>query len=78
SIQISRLNSMASRLAVYASSCGSPHHHARLAYDCSAQLYHVGLSPTGLRYRQFFFNFFDKKQSVIFVKRDRHAQQTMI
>jgi hypothetical protein len=42
---------MASRLAVYASLCGSPHHNARLAYDCSAQLYHVGLSPTGLLQR---------------------------
>ena len=42
---------MASRLAVYASSCGSPLHHARLAYDCSAQLYHMGLSPTGLLQR---------------------------
>jgi hypothetical protein len=50
-ISISKLNSMAFRLAVYASWCGSPRHHARLAYDCSAQLYHVGLSPTGLLQR---------------------------
>ncbi len=48
SIEISELNSMAFRLAVYASSSRSPYPNARLAYDCLVKLYHVGLAPTGL------------------------------